>query len=36
VDIEMLMGDSLILRFPDHVQPYYRKVEESEETAKFK
>ena len=30
VDIEMLMGDSLILRFPDHVQPYYRKVETEE------
>ena len=30
VDIEMLMGDSLILRFPDHVQPYYRKVEREE------
>lgn len=36
VDIEMLMGDSLILRFPDHVQHYYRKIEENEETAKFK
>ena len=36
VDIEALVDDSLILRFPDHVQHYYRKVEESEETAKFK
>ena len=36
IDIEMLMDDSLILRFPDHVQHYYRKIEENEETAKFK
>jgi hypothetical protein len=27
VDIEMLTNDTLILRFPDHVQHYYRQVE---------
>lgn len=30
VDIMMLMKDSLVLRFPDHVQPYYRKIETEE------
>lgn len=30
VDIQFLNGDSLVLRFPDHVQPYYRKIETDE------
>lgn len=28
VDIQMLMMDTLVLRYPDHTQSYYRKVEE--------
>ena len=28
VDIRLLFGDSLVIEFPDHIQSYYRKVEE--------